>query len=103
VVLVAGLLALAADPIYARWAWLALFIALGFWMFDASLLRQRRLYQRAYERARLASDAQIDFSLDTSALESEALAWSSLMFSRRLTLFYAGIIVSIAFARLVLV
>src|SRR5687767_10700504 len=75
VVLVAGLLALASNPSYARWAWLALVIAIAFWMLDAGLLRQRRLYQRAYRRARLVSDAQVDFTLDTSAVDSDRDAW----------------------------
>src|SRR5687767_11576538 len=97
--LVAALLAVAHDPARARWAWLAVFISIVFWMLDAHLLRQQRLYQRAYQRARVASDAGMDFSLNTSALESEANAWRSLMFSRSVALFYGAVLAAIGLLR----
>jgi hypothetical protein len=98
--LVGALVAVAAQPHYRRWAWLALALTIAFWLLDAHLLRQRRLYHRAYERARLVSEPRVDFTLDTSAVDSDSEAFSELMFSKMPGLFYAALAALTVLARL---
>jgi hypothetical protein len=96
---VAALLALAHNPEWARFAWLALFLAITFWLLDAHLLRQKLLYRSLYERLQTLPEAQIDYTLDTSRVDREAYAWRSLVFTRRLVLFHCGVILTIGVVR----
>jgi hypothetical protein len=68
-VLVGGLLVLSSSRDYVRWAWLALALAVAFWLLDAALLRLRGLYR---------------------GRKPETV--SALMFSRSLSPFYGALI-----------
>jgi hypothetical protein len=99
---VAALLAVATNPAYTRYAWLALFMALTFWMLDAHFSRQRRLFRKTYERVQALDESQVDFNMDTAPVDSEATAWGSLLFSKALAAFYGTVVALIVFVRLVL-
>jgi hypothetical protein len=93
--IVAALLVVAQNAEWARFAWLALFLALTFWTLDAHLLRQKLLFRRLYERVQALPEAEIDYTLDTSRVDREAYAWRSLFLGRRLVFFHGGVILAI--------
>lgn len=99
VAVVAALLAVAAQPPHARFAWLALFLGILFWGLDAHLLRQQRLFRKLYERVQKLDEADVDFCMDTAPVDGEASAFGSALFSSRLGLFYGAVIALIAVAR----
>lgn len=98
--IVAALLAVAANPARTRFAWLGLFMAILFWAIDAHLLRQEQLFRKLFERVREQPEATLDFSLDTSLVDGEETAWRSLFFAQRLLLFHGAIIAGIGVFRL---
>lgn len=95
VLTVVALAAVGADPVRQRLTWLVVAFAIACWLLDAHLLRQRRLYGKVYQRARVAPEAHIDFSLNTSAVEDDADDWSSLAFSKALLLFHGSILAAL--------
>jgi hypothetical protein len=95
----AALLVAAHDQESGRFAWLALFMAIAFWMLDAHLSRQKLLFESLHERVAALPDAEIDYTLDTSRVDCEAYAWRSVFFMRRLVLFHACVILSIGVVR----
>ena len=102
VLIVGALVAITADPVHTRFAWLAIFMAICFWMLDAHLLRQARLYRKVHDRVRDTPESEIDFLLDTSAVDTDADAFRIVAFSLVPGIFYAGLIASVALARLLL-
>src|SRR4051794_9445728 len=71
VLIVGALVALTTDPVHARFAWLAIFMAICFWMLDAHVLRQARLYRKVHDRVRNTPESEVEFLLDTSAVDTE--------------------------------
>lgn len=69
VALVAGLFALASkesDKLYFLVTYIPI---IAFWGLDLYYLLQERLYRALYEKVRLQSEAEIDFSMNTSLAE----------------------------------
>src|SRR5438034_7662532 len=66
VTLVSALLALSASDSDKRFALLAYYPSLMFWILDGYHLRQERLFRKLYDNVRLKTDSSIDFSMDTS-------------------------------------
>jgi hypothetical protein len=97
---VASLLAIAVQPSRTRFAWLALFMAIEFWELDAHFVRQRRLFSETYERVRSQSEAEVDFSMDTAVVDSDAAAWATVLLSWPLGVFHATVVGLVAVARL---
>jgi uncharacterized membrane protein len=91
VLVVAALLAVAANA-SPRFAWLALFMAIAFWLLDAHFLRQVQLFRRLQERVRKLAETDLDFSLDTTPVDTETAAWSSVVFSRNPALFHGTVV-----------
>jgi hypothetical protein len=100
--IVGALLSVSANPLHARFAWLALFMAICFWTIDAYFVRQARLFRKFDERAERLDESQIDFSLDTSVVENEGDAFGTVMFSRTPLVFYSTVILLTAGTRLFL-
>lgn len=100
VLVVGALSAVAADPAHARFAWLAVFVAIAFWMVDAHFLRRARLFRRAHDRIERLPDDEIDFSLDTSLVDGEKEAFRSVVFSTAITAFYVALLAAIVVVRL---
>jgi hypothetical protein len=94
-----ALLVLAHNPLWARFAWLALFMAITFWMLDAHLVRQKLLFRRLHERLQTLPEAEVDYTLDTSPVDREVYAWRSVFFMRRLVLIHGGVILTIGVVR----
>lgn len=98
--LVAALLSLATTPEHARFAWLGLFMAIAFWVLDAHFKRQELLMQRLAEHTRELSESEIDFSMDTSQVDDEDVAWGSVLLSSPLWLFHGAIVSGVVLFRL---
>lgn len=99
---VAALMALATTPAHARYSWLGLAMALGFWMLDAYFSRQERLFRRTYERIFSLPESQVDFDEGTAAVDTDEISFSSIFLSRALAAFYGTIVALIIAVRLVL-
>jgi hypothetical protein len=102
VLIVGALVALTTDPVHARFAWLAIFMAICFWMLDAHVLRQARLYRKVHDRVRNTPESEVEFLLDTSAVDTERDAFRTVLFSANPGVFYCGLIASVAVARVLL-
>lgn len=102
VTVVAALIALATTPAQARFAWLALAMALGFWMLDAHFSRQGQLFRRTYEHVMSLPESELDFEAGTSAVDSDEVSFSSIFLSRGLAAFYGTIVALIVAVRLLL-
>jgi hypothetical protein len=100
--IVSALLVVAADPDRARFAWLALFMAIAFWLLDTHVVRQGRLYSKMYDQVRDLDEAHVDFSMDTALAETEGAAFSTVAFSRALAAFHGVVIAAIAVTRALL-
>jgi hypothetical protein len=98
--LIGALLAVASHPVYPRWSWLALALAIGFWMLDAFLLRGVRLFRKERTRVEGLPESELELSLDTSAVDTPADAWSNVLFDVRLLLFHGAVIAAILVVRL---
>lgn len=97
VVLVSALFALAAKDSNRLYIYLACFPSLVFWVLDGYFLRQEKLYRKLYDKVRSTKESEIDFSMDTSSLIKEVHTWSEVIFSKTLSIFYSGIIMTILF------
>src|SRR5262245_11913064 len=102
VTVVAALVALATTPAHARFTWLALAMALGFWLLDAHFSRQERLFRKTYERVSSLAESEIDFDAGTAPVDGDEASFSTLFLSRGLSAFYGTVVVLIVLIRLVL-
>jgi hypothetical protein len=102
IAIVSALLAVATNVAYARFAWLALFMAIAFWVLDAHFVRQLGLFRRMYERVQNMPESEVDFSMDTAVVDGDATSFGSALFSRSLGAFYGTVLTLIAVARWVL-
>lgn len=90
VTLVAGIFALSAkdtDKLYFLIAYIPIII---FWGLDSYYLLQERLYRALYDKIRLLSESEIDFSMKASPKEFNAPknTFSSCIFSKTEIWFY---------------
>jgi hypothetical protein len=102
ITVVAALVAVATNPAQARFAWLALAMALGFWMLDAHFSRQGLLFRRTYERVLSQPESELDLDAGTAAVDTEEVSFSSIFLSRALAAFYGTIVALIVLVRLLL-
>ena len=96
VTLVAALFAVAADKAKVSFVALAYFPALVFWFLDGYFLRQERLFRALYDQARSLAEANITFSMDTTAVAQGVSSWAAACISRTLWLFHGTVVASIA-------
>ena len=101
VAVVSALVVVATDAVHARFAWLAVFMAIVFWLLDAHFHRQERLYRKVYRRVRSLEEADIDFSMDTAPVDNERDAWTAVVLSKPLSAFYSAVIACIVVARII--
>lgn len=97
--LATALMVVATEPGLARFAWLALFMAIAFWVLDAHYLRQRRLFVATRRRVEEMPEAQVDYSMDTTVVDDEESAWGSVLLSPPAWMFHVGVIGGIAVLR----
>jgi len=95
VVIVSALFALAANNLKIHFVYLAYFPSTVFWILDGYFLWQERLFRKLYDKVRIASDTDIDFSMNTSSVTNEVSSWVGTMFSKTLLIFHGAIIVTI--------
>lgn len=103
VVLVSALFALAAGDSQALFVYIAYFPVIAFWMLDAYFLRQERLFRKLYDRVRHLAETDVDFSMDTSVVDGEVVAWAAVVFSKTLRPFHGTVFGSIVIVMLVIV
>jgi len=97
VTLVAALIALGARDSNKRFILVGYYPLLMFWILDSYFLWQERLFLKLYDEVRLTpDDGVIDFSMDTSTVQSES--WLTAAFSKTLLLFYGTMIGAIMLA-----
>ena len=101
VLIVSALLAVATNQAHARFAWLALFMAIAFWMLDAHFLRQKRLFRKTYDRVQSLQESEVDFNMDTAPVDGEAASYGSALFSSALGAFHGTIVLLVAAVRLI--
>ncbi len=102
VALVAALFALAAGGSEKAFVYLAYFPAVSFWGLDGYFLRQERLFRGLYDRVRQIEPADVDFSMDTSAVTSAVSCWLAVVFSKTLVAFHGTVLLSIIVVMFVL-
>ena len=97
VVLVSAIFALASTESNSVLVFLAYLPAMVFWLLDGFFLRQERLFRKLYDKVRVMTEDDIDFSMNTATLESEVPSWFRVAFSRPFTLplFHGAILVTI--------
>ena len=98
VVLVAAILVLLAREGVLDAAPIALGPVLVFWGLDGYFLWQERLFRALYDHVRVLEEAEIDFSMDVSALKKDrSRTWLSATFSRTLFVFYGALALAVVF------
>lgn len=103
VVLVSALFALAAGDSERPFVYLAYFPAVAFWILDGYFLWQERLFRKLYDRVRGLSEADVDFSMDTSVVRSDGHGWGVVIFSKTLLIFHGTVFGSIVIVMLVII
>ena len=91
VVLVSALFALSANNSNVRFILLAYIPAIVFWGLDGYFLSLERIYRKHYERVRTKDPEDIDFSMDTSDIQSGFNGWASATFSKILIPFHGAL------------
>lgn len=95
VTLVSALFALAASETNHRFAALAYFPALTFWLLDGYFLDQERRFRGLYDKVRVIEEEKVDFAMDASGMGVTG-DWPKACLSQTLLIFHAPIIVAIA-------
>ena len=85
VILVSALFALSINNSNVRFIMLAYIPAIVFWGLDGYFLSLERIYRKHYERVRTKTPEEIDFSMDTSDINSGFKEWASATFSKTLS------------------
>lgn len=106
VTLVAALFALAAQNSNSKFAILAFFPVVAFWILDAFYLWQERLFRALYNDIRNKTKDSIQseepFSLDTTSYKGEVQSWAKTAISKTLIIFYGIMIIAICTVMLIL-
>lgn len=102
VLLVSALFALAAADSNKLFIYLAYFPSVFFWILDGYFLWQERLFRKLYDKVRLLSEADIDFSMDTSCVANQVDPWCKVMTSVTLLLFHGAIIGTILIVMIII-
>lgn len=95
VALVSAMFALAAKYSQLLFVYLAYFPAISFWCLDGYFLRQERLFRKLYDRVRVLSDEEIDFSMNTHVVEGQVKSWAEVTLSKTLRVFHGVLLISI--------
>ncbi|MDE0324855.1 MAG: hypothetical protein OXN27_13150, partial [Candidatus Poribacteria bacterium] len=91
VIFVTALLGFAAKESEPFYVLLAAIPTLFFWGLDGFYLRQEQLFRRLYDAVRETDEDDIDFSMDTAALQHK-IGWFRITFSKTLISFYLAIL-----------
>lgn len=92
IMVVSALFLLSAKDTNPTFVCLAFFPAASFWILDGYFLRQERLFRKAYDKVRLQGEADIDFSMDTSSVETQVDSWARVTWSVTLGIFHGTVV-----------
>lgn len=101
VVLVSALFALSANNSNVKFIMLAYIPAIVFWGLDGYFISLERIYRKHYERVRTKDVDKIDFSMDTSDIQSGFNEWASATLSKTLIPFHGSLIGAIIVVMLI--
>ena len=105
VTLVAALFVLASKDYEVRFAWVAVFPTIAFWILDGFFLHQEKRFRSLYDYVRTATKTQLqdltpfEMDADKSPNVGEAKGWPNAVISKTLIIFY-GVVVVIVIASL---
>jgi len=102
VTLVAALFALAVKDANVRYVYLAYFPCIVFWILDGYFLWQERLFRNLYNKVRMLTETDIDFSMDTSEFK-KIRSWQDSIFSITLRIFHGTVIGAIILVMLIMI
>lgn len=91
-VLISALFALSASNSNVKFIMLAYIPAIVFWGLDGYYLSLERIYRVHYERVRNNEPDEIDFSMDTSDIQSGFAEWICATLSKTLIAFHGSLI-----------
>ncbi|OGQ47715.1 MAG: hypothetical protein A3H42_06500 [Deltaproteobacteria bacterium RIFCSPLOWO2_02_FULL_46_8] len=103
VILISALFALAAKDSNLLFVYLAYFPAISFWGLDAYFLHQEKLFRALYDRVRKMEEEKIDFSMDTSGVQSTVADWMTVLFSKTLLAFHGTILGAIVIVMITII
>lgn len=93
ITLIAALFALSAKDSDVRYAVVAYFPAVAFWILDGYFLAQERCFRALYDQVRHFEEAHIDFSMDTSKFKYEFRnTWLGAVASKTLSIYYGSLV-----------
>lgn len=95
VVVVSAVAALAAAGYGSRVVGVAFIPWVMFWILDGYFVGQERLFRKLYDRVRVASEADVGFSMDTSGVKGEGTPWIGGMFSKMVLIYHGAILASV--------
>jgi len=95
ITLVAALFALAQKEANPVFMYLAYFPAVVFWSLDGYYLWQERLFRKLFDRVRGLPETDVDFSMNTSVVSTQAGSIWKATFSQTLLVFHGAILLSI--------
>ncbi len=95
VTLVSALFALSAKDADVRFALVAYFPAIVFWILDGFFLDQEKRYRQLYALVIAESDEVPTLEMNTTTIPSIKGSWSAAIFSKTLLLFHGVVIGSI--------
>lgn len=93
VTLVSALFALAAKDSNPKFAVVAYFPTIAFWLLDSYYLYQERLFRKLYDNVRTKTTT--DYSLNVKEFDNGFSDWASSAFSKTILLFYGVIVLTI--------
>lgn len=97
ITLVAALFALAQKESNSAYMFLAYFPAIIFWVLDGYYLWQERLFRKLYDKVRIMSESEINFSMSTTPVSKDAGSFFDAVLSRTVLPFYGVIVLAILF------
>ena len=96
VVLVSALFALSVPDSRVTFVYLASIPAIIFWGLDGFFLWQEKLFRKLYDRVRVLSDEEVDFSMNTSVIKGNGRpTWLAAIVSKTLILFHGVLIFTV--------
>jgi len=104
VTLMAGLFALSAKDSNPKYAFIAYFPVIIFWILDGYFLSQERLFRDLYNDVSKLKEKDINFSMNTEKYKASSKnTWISSLFSKTLLLFYLSLILSMTLIKFLIV
>ena len=102
VTVVAAVLTLLARDGRLEFAYVALVPVLAFWGLDGYFLQQERLFRGLYDKARVLTEEEIDFSMSVREIGREGgWTWLGGTLSKTLIGFHGGLVVMVCLAIMV--